>query len=424
MKNPNLYSVHKCIVFLFVFILFINISSDVNAQIDAFNPCILGETELDEMGIFGIWKGSASLMSNRYTYSGQSFEFRLRQDNTRILGEGATFNEFRGGLGRFDIEGSFNGGLLRASSRNFNLVTVYKGPYENDIFNRYKQFEFKLNLVKDARLSQSYLVENEIHALPYQVDVLKGTFNSPDGIFVDAKDGENYLSRTPETIIVMFGGCQDGENRSLIDGVYREYLKEELKPNLKYGQYAKYFAYNRIKEAKLFIYKLLKVSPQAKIAIVGHSLGGDATFRLAQKLAEELPELKIDLVITLDPVTLKVNLPKPGPGKPRPPDNSRASIPLRPSNVTNWINVHVGTWTNKENFFVRTGGIQWKEQPNATNIIANTVHADANYMFFKAKDAQLGSMSPADKLLQLEGSSNRISFQKMLIKLNLLSPIP
>lgn len=394
------------------------------------------------MGLFGIWKGAASYWGPFGTIWAQEFEFRLHEDGNdsgRILGEGITAMPSFGALAKFDIEGMSSGSKLRAKSSNFKLITRYDGNHPEVVFNACRQFDFDLTFIERVQLKLDFIaIFNQQHYnLPYEADILRGTFNGVgmfDGMVgkpersegVCSTDNRNQLVRTPETIIVMFGGCRDGEHHAVLNGVYTPYVNK-IKQNLRYGQYAKYFAYNHIKEAKLFIYNLLKVSPYAKIALVGHSLGGDATFRLARVLAEELPELKIDLIITLDPVTLKDDshnerYHRRRLGESLPPENSRASIPSRPDNVFEWINVPIKPWSGKGNWFVETGGIQWRDQPEATNIITDFTHGDAGLMF-TTKYTQLSNMTPQEKLSRLEGLAKRDG-TRLLVKLNALLPAP
>jgi hypothetical protein len=144
---------------------------------------------------------------------------------------------------------------------------------------------------------------------------------------------------------------------------------------------------------------------------------------LAEVLAGEMPQVMIDLVITLDPVTLKVNNAHPRLGAVVPPENSRASIPLPPRNILEWINVPIKPWHGQGRWVVESGGIQWREQEGATNIILDVDHGEAGTMFFSSY-AQLGNMSPANRLLKLGGLTERADIGRMLLKLDALSPLP
>lgn len=108
---------------LFVVILFGGVFTATNAQIDIFNPCIVGETEEDSMGFFGIWKGNASYGGPFGTIWSQDFEFRLQDDGTHISGEGLTVEPYFGGLAKFEIEGTIseNGIFVNKGKRTFML---------------------------------------------------------------------------------------------------------------------------------------------------------------------------------------------------------------------------------------------------------------------------------------------------------------
>lgn len=109
-------------------------------------------------------------------------------------------------------------------------------------------------------------------------------------------------------------------------------------------------------------------------------------------------------------------------GESPPPENTRASIPSRPDNIIEWINVPIKPWSGEGDLVVETGGIQWRDQPGATNIIIDVPHGDAK-MMFTTKYAQLGNISPQNKLMRLEGLTKR-DYWPMLVKLNSLIPVP
>lgn len=105
-----------------------------------------------------------------------------------------------------------------------------------------------------------------------------------------------------------------------------------------------------------------------KIVLVGHSWGGDRAILLAQ----ENPDIPIELLVTLDPVSRKGKSPK-------------------PANVKRWDNIYIDYSIadgSSANLIARTGG-PWESCPGADynqalNVLPRmsyTGHANAEEMF-------------------------------------------
>lgn len=396
----------KAITIFSMGVIFLSFVIGIKSEaIYAQSPPNGADGELDLMKLTGIWKGAPTILDNFNLYQ-SIYELRLRHSGNSILGEGSM--KYRDGELKVDVIGSFDGTTFKGNSSNYRLIHPYTKDKANIVFKDCRNFTYDFKFNRIVGVSDNYSLAEVQAGYPkvYTGDILYGYLTKDEGKCVDASHGVSLL-RTSEVIVVMFGGFGDEneKNRAVIDYTYPPYVKR-LNETGNYGQYVKYFAYDRVKEAKRFIYEKLRASPEAKVALVGHSLGGDATFRLAKLLETELPQLKIDLVVTLDPVTLIQN---PGIQRKGLPPSKKIddSIPVRPVNISEWINVHVKLTSGLADTIVSSAGRQWKEQPTANyNIFSSVTHPQAHQMFYTEYN-QLGNSSPASKLESLSGLSTR-----------------
>ncbi|ACX87591.1 conserved hypothetical protein [Pectobacterium parmentieri WPP163] len=213
--------------------------------------------------------------------------------------------------------------------------------------------------------------------------------NSPSGdiILPSIKEQQGKITTDClKTLVVFIGGAMDSGFQPLLKYVFSPYEKKngrDVKDST--GKVVKQrkqdVAYSEHGGGK--VPPLLKEWHDAgqKIVLVGHSWGGDRVILLAK----ENPDIPIELLVTLDPVSKKGKSPK-------------------PDNVKRWDNIYID-YTVADNSFpnmvARTGG-PWESCPGAdynhainakpgvdkdgekVNILANDYgHAEALQMFFE-----------------------------------------
>ncbi|OCG33913.1 hypothetical protein A9G29_03725 [Gilliamella sp. Fer2-1] len=173
-----------------------------------------------------------------------------------------------------------------------------------------------------------------------------------------------HTTECKKTLVVFIGGAADSWGKPLLNHVFGRYERD-------YGR-----GENRLHDVCYSEHggdKVVAVikkwfDAKQKIVLVGHSWGGHRVICLA----EENPDITIELLVTLDPVSWSKN------GK-----------QAKPKNVKRWLNVYVdyktASWWRLDNLIARIGG-PWQKCQNAdVNIIINDYidygHADANAMF-------------------------------------------
>ena len=173
-----------------------------------------------------------------------------------------------------------------------------------------------------------------------------------------------HTTECKKTLVVFIGGAADSLFKPLLNKVFGKY-------EFNYGR-----GENRLQDVCYSehgggkVVALMKkwFDAKQKIVLVGHSWGGHRVICLA----EENPDITIELLVTLDPVSWSKN------GK-----------QAKPKNVKRWLNVYVdyktASWWRSDNLIARIGG-PWEECQNADeNIIINEYidygHADAEPMF-------------------------------------------
>jgi pimeloyl-ACP methyl ester carboxylesterase len=187
-----------------------------------------------------------------------------------------------------------------------------------------------------------------------------------------------------KTLVVFVGGALDASFQPLLKFVFAPYEKKngrDTKDNTRKQDVA-YSEHGGGKVAPLM--KEWHAAGQ-KIVLVGHSWGGDRVILLAQ----ENPDIPIELLVTLDPVSRKGKSPK-------------------PTNVKCWDNIYIDYSIadgSSANLIARTGG-PWGSCPGAdynlalnANIIDvdkdgnevkslanNYGHADALQMFLDERN--------------------------------------
>jgi len=187
-----------------------------------------------------------------------------------------------------------------------------------------------------------------------------------DHVEVSLQDLSQYLSTkmASKTLIVFIGGAMDDRYRPLYHGVFLPFrLRQQAdSQDTCYATHA---------TTKLII-PLIKHWSKAgqKVCIVGHSWGGNSALRIAR----ELPQTVIDLLVTLDPVSRRY----------------LTRQTLKPENVNHWINVHIDyskASMEYSNVIARLGGA-WTDCPNADSNIKlsndqniEITHVMANRMF-------------------------------------------
>lgn len=178
-----------------------------------------------------------------------------------------------------------------------------------------------------------------------------------------------------KTLVVFVGGCADDVAQPVLRWVFPDYEHT-------YGR-----GQTRIQDVCYSEYGCGNVPPvmqkwfdaKQKIVLVGHSWGGNGVVGLA----EENPNIAIELLVTLDPVS-----------------RSRNGDEAKPGNVKRWLNVYVDYNVADycaANMVARTGG-PWGKCINAdmntpvnttadlSGNIVNYGRADANKMFERVKD--------------------------------------
>jgi pimeloyl-ACP methyl ester carboxylesterase len=173
-----------------------------------------------------------------------------------------------------------------------------------------------------------------------------------------------HTTECKKTLVVFIGGAADSWCKPLLNHVFGKYEAQ-------YGR-----GENRLHDVCYSehgggkVVALIKkwFDAKQKIVLVGHSWGGHRVICLA----EENPDITIELLVTLDPVSWSKN------GK-----------QAKPKNVKRWLNVYVdyktASWWRLDNLIARIGG-PWQKCQNAdVNMIINDYidcgHADANAMF-------------------------------------------
>jgi pimeloyl-ACP methyl ester carboxylesterase len=178
-----------------------------------------------------------------------------------------------------------------------------------------------------------------------------------------------HTTECKKTLVVFIGGAADSLYKPLLNRVFGKYEAQ-------YGR-----GENRLHDVCYSEHggdKVVAVikkwfDAKQKIVLVGHSWGGHRVICLA----EENPDITIELLVTLDPVSWSKN------GK-----------QAKPKNVKRWLNVYVdyktASWWRTDNFIARTGGPWQKCQHADVNMIINRDidgnnidygHADAELMF-------------------------------------------
>ncbi|WP_025122761.1 MULTISPECIES: alpha/beta hydrolase [unclassified Serratia (in: enterobacteria)] len=180
-----------------------------------------------------------------------------------------------------------------------------------------------------------------------------------------------------KTLVVFVGGAMDASFQPLLKFVFDPYVRRngrDIKDNTGKvtAQRKQDVAYSEHGGGK--VPPLMKEWHAAgqKIVLVGHSWGGDRVLLLAQ----ENPDIPIELLVTLDPVSKKGKSPK-------------------PSHVKHWDNIYIDYSIadgSSANFIARTGG-PWESCPgadynqaiNALPNMRDRGHADADVMFEEEK---------------------------------------
>ena len=174
------------------------------------------------------------------------------------------------------------------------------------------------------------------------------------------------------TLVVFVGGAMDEVYRPLLNGAFIPYRLEHGN-----DQDTCYATHASTKQVTALVIRWHQAGQ--KICLVGHSWGAKTIFHVARQLA---PEVSIDLLITLDPVSRRF---------------SRHQI-KKPENVLRWLNVHVDysqASMEYSNVIARLGGY-WGHCANAdTNSKLyreqgkngeEITHAHAGRMFEEVKD--------------------------------------
>ena len=210
----------------------------------------------------------------------------------------------------------------------------------------------------------------------------------------------NYVKNSPQLYYDIFGLKNESHCPKtqvyLIGGALEEYTGcagSQIQTN-------EYFYNYQIDEIVEIISKLKKCCPDTKIAIIGHSWGGST----AVSVAEELADIHIDYLVTLDPVSLLEH-----------------TLSPNLDNVTNWINVYqeqtiadtfvdavpvlasalifipatiidVSDGDNTIGDGVATAGNQWGPESGATiNISSSHGHAEVDDLLNTPQSGEAGS---------------------------------
>ncbi|CAI1584043.1 alpha/beta hydrolase [Serratia fonticola] len=176
-----------------------------------------------------------------------------------------------------------------------------------------------------------------------------------------------------KTLVVFVGGAMDASYQPLLSGVFAPYEERngrDAKDNTGkvITQRKQDVAYSEHGGGK--VPPLMKEWHAAgqKIVLVGHSWGGDR----AILLAKENPDIPIELLVTLDPVSRKGKSPK-------------------PANVKRWDNIYIDYSIadgSSANLIARTGGpwancsgADYNQALNTLPDMSYTGHANADRMF-------------------------------------------
>ncbi|HHQ6550919.1 TPA: hypothetical protein ACSTJZ_000754 [Serratia fonticola] len=176
-----------------------------------------------------------------------------------------------------------------------------------------------------------------------------------------------------KTLVVFVGGAMDASYQPLLSGVFAPYEERngrDAKDNTGkvITQRKQDVAYSEHGGGK--VPPLMKEWHAAgqKIVLVGHSWGGDRVILLAQ----ENPDIPIELLVTLDPVSRKGKSPK-------------------PKNVKHWDNIYIDYSIadgSSANLIARTGGpwencsgADYNQALNTLPDMSYTGHANADRMF-------------------------------------------
>ena len=152
-----------------------------------------------------------------------------------------------------------------------------------------------------------------------------------------------------KSLVIFIGGAMDDIYRPLYNGVFVPY-------RLRYVNYQDIaYATHASVDLAIAAIKYWHGAGQ-KIALVGHSWGGKSALKIARRLEQKTP-IKIDLLITLDPVSRRI---------------LGSSEQTKPTIVNEWVNVFIDykkASMEYSNVVARLGG-PW----------GNCTHADRNIM--------------------------------------------
>ena len=183
----------------------------------------------------------------------------------------------------------------------------------------------------------------------------------------------NRLYPVEKPLLIFVGGAMDDIYRPLLHGVFVPYrLQNSEQQDIIYATHGAHAGLIEI------IHKWHDEGQ--KVALIGHSWGGQTVLDIARKLQQiHGSERKIDLLVTLDPVSRRF----------------LAKRQEKPANVSRWINIYVDynrASLERSNLIARIGGY-WGHCNHADRNIKmhrkqgqEVTHAKVNLMFAEVLD--------------------------------------
>ena len=166
------------------------------------------------------------------------------------------------------------------------------------------------------------------------------------------KANDLAMFKPNKTLILFIGGAMDDVYRPLLNGVFIPYYQ-------KHAAYQDCFYATHAAIPQILNLVMYWHSFGQKIALVGHSWGGNSALKVARKIAGQMGDgITIELLVTLDPVSRRY---------------FQRNI-VKPVNVKRWLNVHIDysrASMEYSNLVARLGGC-WGHCRNADrNICLN-----------------------------------------------------
>lgn len=281
-----------------------------------------------------IWRGRADLWIQTMWYPQVAYQLTLRARSGQNV-EGILDQRFGLGHRQFRVEGKIVNGKFRGRTLSYSDIQ----PLDREP----TPLRARPNLAQCDRYELEGTLQTSGLVWFSPQDKQRGELGL-DGPQMDLDIGMDgicgvrpRLIRQSDSIVAFVGGFNDSSVR---DRVYPNYLAATPP-----GQAVKYFRARENGNIINYLVRELRANPFARIALVGHSWGGDTVLNVAEDLLTNFSHVRLDLVITLDPVRQLDGTPS----RPLIPGRRRTTPAMtlgkidrpKPSNVLKWLNVFI-----------------------------------------------------------------------------------